>query len=142
MVSPSAKAGASIDAFAKRKHHHRAVVGPQNLGLAHIPRQRSHGRDRDAAWSTRREADGVAVRILDGVGVVAQIEERGIEPGLRLRSGLHAEITEGMTSVQLRLSRDGEKQRQPERSGQQRQSFHLTDLQFDAAQWQIIGAPE
>ena len=112
----------------ERKHRHRAVVGPQNFGLAHVPRQRSSGSDRDAAWSARRGADDTAVSILDGVGVVAQVEERSIEPRLRLRSGLHAEIAGGMAAVQLRLRRYCEEQRQPACNGGHHQSSHSKTL--------------
>ena len=96
----------------KRKHHHGSVVRAEQLGLAHVPHHRRHGPDREAGWRRLRKPDDVSVRILDGVGVVAKVEQRGVEAGLRLRSGLHAEITKGVASVQLSLGRHGQEERQ------------------------------
>ena len=110
----------------KRKHHHRSVVRAEHLGLAHVPHHRRDGRDREAAWSWRRlwEPDGLSVRVLDGVGVVAKVEQRGVEARRRLGSGLHAEVTERVVSVQLSLGRHGEEQRQPAGLGEHQQSSH------------------
>ena len=58
------------------------------------------------------QAGRVSVGVLDGVGVVVKIEERGVEAGLRLRSGLHAEIAQAVTPVQLSLGGHGQQQRQ------------------------------
>ena len=100
------------------QHQQRAVVRAQELGLAHIPEDRSRSWDRDAPGSTLRGADRLAVRVLDGVGVVAKIEERGVEAGLRLRPGLHAEVTKTVTAIQLRVGGHREEQCQPARRAQ------------------------
>ena len=107
----------------KGQDQHRAVVGPQDLGLADVPEQRSGGGDRYAARRAGSGADRLAVGVL-GVGVVAKIEERGVEARPGLGRGLHSEIAQGVTSIQLSLGWHRREQRQPARSGKQHPSFH------------------
>ncbi len=107
-----------------RKHDEDAVVRAEDLGLADVPQQRSEGADIDTAGGVGKQTDGVAVGILDGVGVVADIEEHGVEAGRGLRTGLDPVVAEGVTPIELSLGRRCKQQHHRAHRAECSQSSH------------------